>query len=133
MTVIEYLDKTKELYTTGDDGSRYRRRLRPRLLCKDGWNVSAQESPTHSSLTVNGEYRSVELGFLYEDSMNEVDLSTLRPFAEVPDGPDNYIWNHVPVDILQWVCDRHGGIVGACEYDCEGNLHEIDIEHERVK
>lgn len=132
MTVVEYLDKTKELYTSGSDGHVYRRRLRPRLLCKDGWNISAQESPMHNSLTVNGEYKSVELGFLYDDSSNKADLNTLLPFAEAKDDPENYIWNYVPISVLQLICDRHGGIVGGCEYSYESELYEIDIEMERM-
>jgi hypothetical protein len=71
----------------------------PLVKCKDGFEMSVQESPNHYS-----GYGSVEVGF---PSVKE---SLLMPYAEQPKTPTKTVYGHVPVKVIDEVILKHGGI-----------------------
>ena len=71
----------------------------PLVKCKDGFEMSVQESPNHYS-----GYGSVEVGF---PSVKE---SLLMPYAEQPKTPTKTVYGHVPVKVIYEVILKHGGI-----------------------
>ncbi|MBT4050074.1 MAG: hypothetical protein HOE64_17135 [Nitrospina sp.] len=71
----------------------------PLVKCKDGFEMSVQESPNHYS-----GYGSVEVGF---PSSKE---SLLMPFAQQPKTPTKTVYGHVPVEVIDEVILKHGGI-----------------------
>ena len=73
--------------------------LTPVVVCKDGFEMSVQESPNHYS-----GYGSVEGGF---PSSKE---SLLMPFAQQPKTPTKTVYGHVPVEVIDEVILKHGGI-----------------------
>ena len=73
--------------------------LTPVVVCKDGFEMSVQESPNHYS-----GYGSVEVGF---PSSKE---SLLMPFAQQPKTPTKTVYGHVPVEVIDEVILKHGGI-----------------------
>ena len=82
--------------------------IRPPVKCKDGFSISVQASSGHyCSPRVNGDviYDDVELGFPnMEDEL-------IAKYAEDPDEPTNTVYGYVPVDIVNQLIEKHGGIV----------------------
>ena len=74
----------------------------PLVKCKDGFEMSVQESPNHYS-----GYGSVEVGF---PSVKE---SLLMPYAEQPKTPTKTVYGWVPVEVIDKVILKHGGIENA--------------------
>ena len=79
---------------------------RPMIVCADDFSFSAQGSYTHycNPKMTQEWYESVELGF-----PSEVE-ELLLEYAEEPDTPTDSVYGYVPVDVLQKVIDKHGGI-----------------------
>lgn len=82
--------------------------IRPRVICKDGFNVSIQASDRHycsprtSEVTV---YDCVELGFPSEKE----DL--IMDYAEDNINPTDTVYTYVPIDVVDKMLEKHGGIV----------------------
>lgn len=103
MTVNEYLHKTYryELFPTP----------RPWVVCKDGFTISIQASAIHYCVprkTGDIEYERVELGY----PSAEDDL--IKEYTEF----DNYtdtVYGYVPVEVVDKLLEKHGGIVGQKE------------------
>ena len=82
--------------------------FRPHVVCADGYKVSIQAGnglyscPRENVL----EYTAVELGF-----PNIAD-ELIMEYIECPDDePTKTVYPYVPVDIVQQLMDKHGGIV----------------------
>lgn len=86
----------------------------PRIICKDGYSLSAQASRTHYSIPRDdvGPYTHVEIGYP-EDGLG----NPQRPeaFAEYQSGGDP-VYAFVPLQVLIDFVDLHGGVRdGAAE------------------
>lgn len=113
MTVQEYLDKTRNF--TNDAG------IRPGVVCADGFQISIQASPFHycSSKDKNAEkFEKVELGFPNQED----DL--IMEYADNPDDPTRTIYGYVPIEVVDKLMEKHGGIVG-CFGDKEALRYEF--------
>lgn len=94
--------------------------VRPWVVCKDGFKVSIQASKNHyceprTNFPPDDEYISVELGF-----PNMVD-SLILPYAEDPEEPTGTVYGQVPVEIVDKMLKKHGGIV------------DVQTEDDRIK
>lgn len=81
-------------------------RIVPRVRCVDGFEMSVQAGRTHYCAPRKdvGPYRSAEVG--YPSEREEL----LMPFAEEPDDPTNTVYGYVPVEIIEQVILKHGGV-----------------------
>lgn len=81
-----------------------------RLECKDGFSMSVQAnewaycSPREHSddLTI---YDAMEVGYPSEEE------TLLLEYAEEVDMPTDTVYGYVPVEIIQEVVNKHGGLV----------------------
>lgn len=86
--------------------------FRERLVCKDGFNMSVQANsgaycePRISLWPDNwgNGYSSVEIGFPSERE----DL--IMKYAEDFDDPTGTVYGYVPVEIVDKIIEKHGGI-----------------------
>ena len=85
---------------------------RPRVKCKDGFEISIQASDSHyCTPRVNGDviYEKVELGFPnMEDEL-------IADYAEDPDNLTETVYGYVPIHIVNQLIEKHGGIVESNE------------------
>jgi hypothetical protein len=82
--------------------------IRPRAVCKDGFTISIQASFAHYSnprLTIPGHYKEVELGYPTEAE------PLLADYAEDSDDLTHTVYGFVPVELVDKVLAKHGGIV----------------------
>ena len=107
MTVQEFL---KESY----EASEFERvahlghMIRPRIRCKDGFYISVQATFCHYCFpreTFAGPYEEVELGF-----PSEAD-PFIEDYAEDPNDAPDTVYGYVPIDIVERLIKKHGGIV----------------------
>ena len=82
---------------------------RPQIVCQDGFAVSVQASGGHyCSPRKNFEdarmYDTMELGY---PNMGE---SLLLPYAEDSYNPTETVYGYVPVEIINEVITKHGGL-----------------------
>lgn len=82
------------------------RQLRPRLECVDGFSVSVQASDCHycSPRKIGGDYTHVELGF--PSDVEELILDYAENFRK----PRNTVYGYVPIELVQKMIEKHGGI-----------------------
>lgn len=82
---------------------------RPRVQCADGYSVSVQAGfCLYSSPRADADhYTKVELGY-----PSHVDDELLL-YAENPNDPTNTVYGYVPVELVDRVIQKHGGITGA--------------------
>ena len=82
---------------------------RPRVQCADGYSVSVQAGwGIYSAPRADAaHYTKVELGY-----PSHVD-DDLLPYAETPDDPTDTVYGYVPVELVDRVIQKHGGIIGA--------------------
>ena len=93
MTVKKYLEMFREM------------RVKPRVICKDGYSVSIQNSKYHHC-----KLDSVELGF---PSELEDELSV---YAE-DENTTETVFDYVPLETIEKVVAKHGGIKNVKLYD----------------
>ena len=94
---------------------RYRRvrfgmnETRPRVMCADGYSVSVQAGwGIYSTPREDADsYTHVELGY---PSAQDAELI---PYAQNPGAPLDTVYAYVPVEIVDAVLEKHGGITGA--------------------
>ena len=101
MTIQEFMTKTYRVKSNGVQS------LRPLLECNDGFDMSVQASRTHACtprMDGNIEYHSVEIGFPSQEE------ELLIPYAHDKSNLINTIYVWVPVDIVNQVIEKHGGI-----------------------
>lgn len=106
----EYIKKTYSTYNLGE----YYPFIRTRIQCNDGFSISIQASACHycePRKTFEGPYTEVELG--YPSCSEEL----LMPYMEDDCcKPENTIYPYVPVEVVDKVIKKHGGIVyDICE------------------
>lgn len=115
MTVHEFL---KESYDANEfERVATGRMKRPRVKCKDGFEISIQASFSHycnPRKTFTGPYDEVELGF-----PSEAD-SLIDDYAEDMDEPTVTVYGYVPIDIVEKLIEKHGGIVEDQELVSQG-------------
>ena len=112
-TVNKFLRGTLKQKTFDEIGYKLQK-IRPRVKCKDGFEISIQASEGHyCSPRVDGDviYTKVELG--YPNMEDEL----IVEYAEDPDKLTDTVYGWVPVDIVNKLIEKHGGIV-------EGNEEE---------
>ena len=90
--------------------------VRPRLTCSDGFSLSIQAgdfvycSPRKNITNYDDEhYESVEVGFPYMDE------ELLYPYAESEDPSERRIYPYVPVDVVDRIIEKNGGIKGSMD------------------
>lgn len=104
MTVKEFLKSTIK----GDRTLNFQD-IRPSIECNDGFVVSVQASKTHYCKPRANwleEYDEVELGYPTEAEESIIE------YAEDPDEPTNTVYGYVPIEIVEEVIKKHGGIKG---------------------
>lgn len=81
-------------------------KVRPRIVCKDGFSMSVQGHPgSYSDPRRNTDtYIKMEIGF------PSVIEELILPFAESPEKPTDTVYAYVDCNIIQEVIDKHGGI-----------------------
>lgn len=101
----EYIKKTYNMSNLEN----YHPFLRSRIQCNDGFSISIQASACHycePRKTFEGPYTEVELG--YPSCSEEL----LMPYMEDDCcKPENTIYPYVPVEMVDKVIKKHGGIV----------------------
>lgn len=85
--------------------------LRPIAVCADGFNLSIQASSMHyckpGKDLQDGDYSKVELSNLSET------VEEFLPYAENEARPLFTVYGYVPVETVDAVLAKHGGIVNA--------------------
>jgi hypothetical protein len=80
-----------------------------RVICNDGFSMSVQASQYHyctpqTQYTITTEYTHMEVGY-----PSEIEESLL-PFAENENDPCDTVYARVPVEIINEVIMKHGGV-----------------------
>lgn len=73
---------------------------RERAKCKDGFSISIQQSGFHYC-----DYNSVELGFPNHKE------PLIMQYAEDSSKPTKTVYGWVPLDVIDAVVAKHGGII----------------------
>ncbi len=73
--------------------------IRERAYCKDGFNVSIQQSQFHYC-----GFDEVELGFPSEK------VEELEVYAEDWDNPTRTVYSNIPISLIEAIVATHGGI-----------------------
>lgn len=99
----EFLKKTYRIRGAIQDG-------RPHIFCKDGFKMSVQAGVTWYCLPrkslESGEYEAVEVGALNRED------ELLMPYAEDAEKPTKTVYAYVPVEVVDAVIQKHGGLYG---------------------
>lgn len=101
MKIIDYLKKTYKVIG-------FMQMTRPRIVCNDGFTMSVQAgyglycTPRHN--LADGDYTHVEIGFPSEAE----DL--IKSYAECQGDYTDTVYPYVPVDVVEKVIEKHGGI-----------------------
>lgn len=96
MKIITFLEDTEHFNEKNG--------IRPRLFCKDGFNMSVQWSNNHHC-DCSIKYKTVEIGM-----PSEVEPLLLM-YAEDPlDDPEDAVYGFVPVEEVEEVIKKHGGL-----------------------
>lgn len=106
MTVKDWLTKTIKTHVYFD-GTCEIQEIRPRLYCNDGYSISVQASEYHyCSPRLNGaqDYESVELGFPSKED------ELINEYAEFGFDYTDTVYGYVPVEIVEKLIEKHGGI-----------------------
>ena len=84
-------------------------KVRPRVRCRDGYTVSVQAGYGCYSTPERFSYyfTHVELG--YPSAADD----ELIPYAEDPEELISTVCGHVPVELVDYILNKHGGIVGS--------------------
>lgn len=85
------------------------------ITCADGLSFSAQASKFHYCTPRNsiGPWTAVEIGFPSQR------VGEFMEYADDPDDATGTVYGYVPVEAVEAVIDRHGGIVEPCLSDSE--------------
>lgn len=77
------------------------------MRCKDGFEVSVQASSIHYCVPRSNNahpYKAFELGYPSEKD----DL--IMEYAEDPENPTGTVYAYVPVEVVEKLVEKHGGI-----------------------
>lgn len=100
------MDKVNEYLRRTWNGKRWC--IRPAIECADGFTISVQASEGHyCSPRIDGadQYENVELGF---PNMEE---PLIADYAEDPDDLTLTVYGYVPIEVVNKLIEKHGGIV----------------------
>lgn len=104
MTVKEYLTSTFEPHNPYC--------VRKPIVCADGFNVSVQGGTDfhycRPRLHCN-EYEAVELGFPSRKD------NLIMEYAEDESRPTRTVYGWVPIEVVEQLVQKHGGMVGTVE------------------
>lgn len=106
MNTNDFLKATENLAYVTENGRQFAM-PRPHVICRDGFVVSIQaNSYTYSAPREDhcGFYSEVELG--YPNRYDEL----LDDYAEDPLHPTYTVYPYVPVEIVDKLLEKHGGI-----------------------
>ena len=81
--------------------------IRPFVACKDGFTVSIQGGDDFHYCTPRkrvNEYEAVELGYPSEED------PLIMEYAEDPFNPTDSVYGFVPLDVVEKLAAKHGGI-----------------------
>jgi len=84
------------------------RRLAPRIICKDGFNLSVQVSSGHycsPRMDDAKKYSDVEVGYPSEEE------KLLLPYAQNKNRPTETLYAYVPVEVVDKIIEKHGGFL----------------------
>ncbi len=112
MNINEYLELTRELMVSeGVVFDCELLKIRPRIICADGFDVSIQASNSHycTPRINDGPYMAVEIGYPSEE------VPEWMEYAETPADPLSTVYGYVPTKIVDAVLDQHGGIASGVE------------------
>lgn len=87
--------------------------VRPPVVCKDGFTVSIQGGDDFHYCTPRkwvNEYEEVELGLPSEKD------PLIMEYAENPDIPTRTVYGWVPLDVVEKLIAKHGGISHIPQY-----------------
>lgn len=90
--------------------------IRPYIHCPDGYVVSVQASENHycePRINHAESYEKVELGF-----PNQKD-DLIMDYAEDPDNPTETVYGFVPIELVEKLIQKHGGIANIPDFDEE--------------
>lgn len=107
MTVNEWIQITRKVEYVDKGTGRTYEAVRPRVICADGYNVSIQANRyCYCDPRIDGAayYHEVELGY---PSMED---SLINCFAEDHDDYTDTVYGYVPVEIVDQLLEKHGGI-----------------------
>lgn len=103
MKIAEWLKMTTDI----DKDSGFNK-CRPRIYCNDGFSMSVQADKVMYCIPRNtlesGEYKACEIGF---PSIKE---ELIMEYAESADDPTETVYCYVPVELIDKVIEKHGGI-----------------------
>lgn len=100
MNVTEFLE------SSFDPSNPYQ--VRPRIYCKDGFSFSVQGGTEFHYCTPHihcNQYIKVELGF------PSVADPFLAGYAEDPSDLTGTVYGYIPIEVVERLVERHGGIV----------------------
>lgn len=107
MQIIEHLKRTYELHEVTLMSQMQFLKVRPRIICKDGFSISAQASQyaycTPRLNLENCEYEEIELGFPNKHE------PLLDGYAEDTDYTQT-VYPYTPITLVEKVIEKHGGI-----------------------
>lgn len=85
------------------------------ITCADGLRLSVQASRDHYCTPRDsvGPWTAVEVGFPSER------VEELMEYAENPKAPTDTVYGWVPVEVVEAVIEKHGGIAGRCLSESE--------------
>ena len=98
--VNKYLNEQKENRT------KFEKSVIPTMRCKDGFTMSVQASEGHycSPRSDDALWGAVEVGFPSEKE------DSLLVYVENKDKPTNTVYGWVPVEIVEKIISKHGGL-----------------------
>ena len=102
-TINEYIKETRNIEPLSGI-----EKIRPRVQCMDGYSVSVQVgSWLYCSPRVDGAayYDEVELGYPSEED------PLINDYAENSENYTDTVYGYVPVEIIDALLQKHGGIV----------------------
>lgn len=105
MNIHEFL---KETYSIHKVGGYQIQDVRPKVICNDGFSISVQGSKYHYSTPRKDGYKftHVELGYPSEYEVWMLEHLGLNINDEVG--------GYIPIEKVQELLDRHGGILEGC-------------------
>ncbi len=109
MNAEEFMLKQKPVLNRFEQGDTIQR-LRQRARCADGFAISIQASHTHYCLPREDGldyYTNVELG--YPSAADDL----IAKYAETKDALTDTVYAYVPIEIVNELVAKHGGIVDA--------------------
>lgn len=103
MSVIrEFLKRTTKM----DCG--IMQKVRPRIVCKDGFSMSVQAGRglycTPRTNLPDGKYQTCEIGYPSDKEPLILEYSEINDYT-------NTVYGYVPIDVIDQVIEKHGGIV----------------------